>query len=263
MSPETSELISLAERGDYTTIRDQAVSELASDFGLEESELEPVDLKEVRSGSGGGYFEGRTVKVNLDASPHMQAEGIYEEVAHVLTHNDTPEAPRSYATFWDNIASEMLGGIGRWEHWDLQHSLDRSAEFYETEMEDWIERGHASETRDQADGAWDEIRNPIIHDIGYSLSKFAKEEGYRADELGSMTNQELRREFSEEVDGIRERLRDQYGIMVDLDKRTARNDFTFYVKDREGLYSAHGKYQDWNRNWLRWEEEELPDSARI
>lgn len=266
----------MADNQEFEELMEKAEEELAGVLNLDADDIGEITLNEFEDEEkgAGDYDEDRTVNINgtpdMSSYPdhrrktEVQGEAVYEEIAHILTTQDTYEDSHGDRrkrveefNFWEASANEMLGGISRWgDKWSLESSLER-AEKDIPEIEVGVRPNFAV--------------NVLSHFIGYSISQRANDEGYDPAELARMSYDDIYNEFEEDVEEIRHELADEYGIFVGLEGETVmRQDLeetpdeqietkepAVYVENENGVYgfgTFDSEYDnpddfDWERKW--------------
>lgn len=244
------DLEQLAEEESFQAIKQQALSEAEE---VLEVEADQILLEEGSESSGGAEYDPVEREIGVTpserASPYTQAEGIYEEVFHILGFNEAHKERHGESrklseerNFWEDCADEFIGGIARWHpEFGFQHSLERAdndlGELAAKSPEDLTHRDNTV------------AYSATHHLVGYKLSQSAKEQGYDPAEVASMSYSEIREEFDEEIETLREGLSEEYGIHLDLDREFVQpidseeeKSPAIYIEDGSGTLSGYGRY---------------------
>lgn len=258
----------LAEEGKFEKIKQQAVSEAQE---VLEVEADQIALEEGSDSAGGAEYDPVEREIGVTpserASSYSQAEGIYEEVFHILGFNEAHEEhgePRKLPeerNFWEDCADEFVGGIGRWHpEFGFEHSLERAEE----DLEELVAK--SPEELNHRDNTI--AYSATHHLVGYTLSQSAEEQGYDPSEAASMSYREIREEFDEELTDLRENLSEEYGIHLDLDKEFVQpmdsheeKSPAIYIEDESGNLSGYGRYtveeEEGSAQWYSFSPESL------
>jgi hypothetical protein len=293
-------LVEKAGQHEFEDIRDEAVEDLTEMLEVDSEAVPEIPVEtEERGTTGGASYENGTMTVDLapDLSDepswveaeHLQAEGVYEEVNHILAEDivehETGQQRKSREdrTYWDNAANELLGTIYKWgDNWGFNRPLEK-ADTRLSKASERLDQSLAAINRDFEDRDLSEDENldeyckrhgeveqellgDIIHFIGYKVSEEAKDQDYDPAEVVRMSYDQLREEFSEEVEQAEEQLREEYGVLVDLDREIQSEEgFGFFVQTGENEYKSRGVlegYEQHGRQFYTWEEDELPERVR-
>lgn len=290
------DLINLASQGAFEAIRDQAVSDVTGLLDVDPDRIPDMPIATVSTGTtGGASYEDNTITVDLapDVSdepawvepPHLQAEGIYEEVTHIIAEHifeqeqGAPRKPRDQWTYWDNAANELLGALYKWEDdWGFDRPLQKADQRLRNaderldnslqSLSQQYENGEITVTEylDQQAAIESQLLNDIIHFIGYSVSEAASTQSYSPREMARMSYEELRDNFSTAATKAQEDLEQEYGILVDFDGRiTSDSGFNFFVRTDADEYRSRGVldgFEEQGRQFYTWQEQELPDRVQ-
>lgn len=240
----------LAEKENFEAIKQKAISEAEE---VLEVEADQILLKEESESSGGAEYDPVKREIGVTpserASSYSQAEGIYEEVFHILgfneSHKERHGEPRKIPkerNFWEDCADEFVGSIARWHpEFGFEHSLKRA----DNELEELSSKSPEDLTHHDNTVAY----STIHHLIGYTLSQSANKQGYDPAEAASMSYSEIRKEFDEEIDLVREELSTDYRLHLDFDKEFVQpidsqeeKSPTIYIENDSGNLSGYGRY---------------------
>ena len=284
-------LVEKAEEGNYEGIKEEALDELTEVLTADNVSDISLDTENVGDTGAARYKNNNIfVDTNPDTSGEpdwvtqsdLQAEGVFEEVNHILAeqiYEEETGEERNKETYWDNAANELLGSIYKWgEEWSFERPLQNADERLRN-ADEFLTQNLASLTQRAKNDeiSFDEyleghrelegrIMNDIVHFVGYRVSQQASEAGeYDPEEVVRMSYDDLRDEFSDEIEQAEDELRDQYGVLVDLDRDIKHDEgFNFFVQTDEGEYKSRGVlegFEDQGRVFYTWDEEELPERA--
>lgn len=217
------EAVALVKQNQVEELRDQAVKEYAKVLKISYDEIRRMPL-EVDKDTSTASTESRTIYYNPSpnsdlgfSGDYLLAEAIHEEVFHILTNHETIQESHGRSRkevnngiFWDFCAQEIFGGFSRLvdEKWELERSFDKF-------RRDLIEAEDLKPYR--------KIRSAIYHYIGYKLAaKSGRENAIgTVRELSRMSNEELKSNFTNSIEEIREFLAlpdREFGYFIDINE---------------------------------------------
>lgn len=297
-------LVENAEEENFASIRDEAVNDIASLIDVESNALEGIPVQvEDQGTTGGAEYEDNEITVDLSpdlsgepdwvTEAAIQAEGIYEEVNHIAaekvfeTERGHRRKDRDEWSYWDNAANEVAGTLYKWEDdWSFKRPLQKADKRLSNASER-LEAGLSQIAQDFEDRDLSEsdnlreycnrqaeiehaLMNDIVHFTGYRVSQEASEKDYNPSEVARMSYDEIREEFNEEVQNVKNELAEEYGIMIDLDGKIRDDEgFNFFVQTGKDEYKSRGVlegYEENGRQFYTWdlsrEGEQLPERVK-
>lgn len=215
--------VKLAEEGEIEQLKKHALKEYSEVLSLNPSEIGKIHLEKSREVSTSST-DSRKILFNPSPSPelgfsgeYLLAESIYEEVFHILTNYETLQESHGEkrkavgtGTFWDFCAQEIFGGYSRLvdDKWNLERSFMKN-------RKDLVDSEELKPYR--------KIHGAIYHYIGYEIA--AESEGNNpvqsVRKLSRETNRELRSQFSDLIEELREFLAfpdKKFGYFIDFNR---------------------------------------------